>query len=377
MSVESPPSHFGPEHNCSRSGLRSDGAGQKSQMNSLFENCLLGEKSTLLDAMRVIEHGGTGIGLLVDSEKRLLGTLTDGDVRRALLGGASLDGLAAKFGRQDATVVDSRRSRADVLDLMQSLLIHQIPILDDAGRVVGLHLLHEVIGLSSRQNWAVIMAGGRGTRLGELTQSTPKPLLRVAGRPIIERLVWHLVGFGIRRIFISVNYLGGMIEDYFGDGSRFGCRIEYLREKEALGTGGSLSLLPEIPTEPFLVCNGDLVTQADLAGLLSFHQQGGYLATIGTRTYTHEIPFGCIDAADGLVSRIEEKPVLARLINAGIYVIEPVLLARIPTAFYPITALFESCVARNERIGAFEINDDWIDVGRKDQLKEARGESLS
>ncbi|MEO6846989.1 MAG: nucleotidyltransferase family protein [Chthoniobacterales bacterium] len=343
-------------------------------MSRPVEDCLLTENQTLLDAMRTIEHGSVGIALLVDKDRHLLGTFTDGDIRRALLNGATLESKAAPFSRKNFTVVEEFSSRADVLDLMQSLLIHQIPILDKSQRVVGVHLLHEIIGVTTRPNWAVIMAGGRGTRLGELTNSTPKPMLRVAGRPILERLIWHLVSFGIRRIFISVNYLGNVIEEYFGDGSRHGCKIEYLREDEPLGTGGALSLLPEKPEHPLIVCNADIVTQADFGGLLHFHESGKYKATIGTRTHTYEVPFGCIQASDGTVTRIDEKPVMAHLISSGIYVIEPELLRDIPKKFYPITSLFEECLKNKAPIGAFEINEDWIDIGQKDQLRQARGE---
>ena len=176
---------------------------------------------------------------------------------------------------------------------MQARQLNQIPILDDRGRLKGLHLLHEILGSQPKPNWAVIMAGGKGTRLGELTKQTPKPMLKVAGRPILERLVLHLVGCGIRpHLHFRPTTSPASIEDHFGDGSRFGCRIEYLREQpdEPLGTGGSLSLLPEKPENPIFVCNGDLVTQVDVSSLFDFHNDGAHLATIGVRSYAHEIP---------------------------------------------------------------------------------------
>lgn len=255
---------------------------------------------------------------------------------------------------------------------MQSLVIHQVPVVDESGRVVGLHLLHELLGGIERPHWAVVMAGGRGTRLAPLTESIPKPMVRVAGRPILERLILHLVGFGIRRIFLSVHYLADVISSYFGDGSKFGCRIEYLQESEPLGTGGALSLLKEKPSSPVLVLNGDLVTQANLADMLDFHGRGRFVATMGVRQYTHQVPFGCVELKGGQVVGLEEKPILDRSVNAGIYVLEPSLLGRVPKAAYPITALFEECLERREPIGAFEIRDDWLDVGQRDQLKQAQ-----
>lgn len=330
---------------------------------------------TLRHALEVIDRGAEGIALMVDAGNRLLGTITDGDVRRALLKGAALDDRIGPHARTDFASVFVNSPRAEVLDLMQARGLRHIPIIDSKGGLKGLHLLHEVIDSVPKPNWAVIMAGGKGTRLGELTRSVPKPMLKVAGRPILERLVLHLVGCGIRRIFISTNYLAGIIEDHFADGSKFGCRIDYLREnaEEPLGTGGSLSLLPELPEHPLFVCNGDLVTQVDVGSLLHFHNEGGYVATIGMRNYAHEIPFGCLEVNEGAVTAIVEKPTVSQLINAGIYMLSPAILKRVPRRFFPITELFETALREGAAVGAFEIVEDWIDVGHREQLKEARG----
>lgn len=340
-----------------------------------FSNLCLPPSGTIRNALEVIDKGGEGICLMVDEGQHLLGTITDGDIRRALLKGATLDDCVEPFAKKQFTSVPDDAGRVEVIDLMQARQLNQIPILDKAGRLKGLHLLHEVLGARPRPNWAVIMAGGKGTRLGELTKDTPKPMLKVAGRPILERLVLHLVGNGIRRIFISTNYLAGIIEDHFGDGSRFGCSISYLRESpdQPLGTGGSLSLLPEAPGHPVFVCNGDLVTQVDVARLFDFHQDGGFTATIGVRSYAHEIPFGCLEVQDQCVTSIVEKPTVSQLINAGIYILSPEIIARVPRRFFPITELFDEEVRGGGRVGAFEILDEWIDVGQREQLKQARG----
>jgi len=330
---------------------------------------------TLLRALEVIDQAGEGIAFMCDEPGRMLGTVTDGDVRRALLKGASLNDAVEPFAKKKFSSVSTSASRPEVLDLMQARQLHQIPILDDAGRLEGLHLLHEVIGATPKPNWAVIMAGGKGTRLGDLTKNMPKPMLKVAGRPIIERLVYHLVGYGISRIFISTNYLAEIIEGHFGDGKAFGCTIEYLREHpdEPLHTGGSLALLPEQPQDPVFVCNGDLVTQVDLGSMFDFHQEGGYTATIGVRSYSHEVPFGCLEANEGRVTSLVEKPTLTQLINAGMYVLSPEIIARVPRKSFPITNLFEEALQHGHKVGAFEIVDDWIDVGQREQLKQARG----
>lgn len=345
-------------------------------MSVSVEACLLDGNRSLLDALRIIEHGGAGIALLIDSNRHFVGTLTDGDIRRALLAGAALDSPAVVFCKKDSTVVDVAYPRANVLDLMQSLLIHQIPILDKDRRVVGLHLLHEVTGLSLRPNWAVIMAGGRGTRLGDLTNALPKPMLRVAGRPILERLVLHLVGHGIRTIFLSVHYLANIIKSHFGDGKNFGCQIRYLEESEPLGTGGCLSLLPENPTHDVLVCNGDLVTQVNFDAMLRFHAGGGFAATVGASCYTHTIPFGVLKRNGDHLESIEEKPVLTREVNAGVYVLTPDAICEIPRKFFPITDAISSLLERNRPVGIYSIEDEWIDVGEREQLMKARGTRL-
>jgi dTDP-glucose pyrophosphorylase len=328
---------------------------------------------TLRDALVSLDRSGVQIVLVTDADETLAGTVTDGDVRRALLSGASLEDPVEPHVHTRSTTVTPRVGRSEVLDLMRARGLSGIPIVDAAGRVVGLHLLHEIVGAVERPNWAVVMAGGQGTRLKPLTERVPKPMLPVAGRPILERLLLHLLGFGIRRVFLAIRYLGHTIEDHFGDGSRFGCRISYLREEEAGGSGGALSLLPEKPTAPLLVMNGDLVTQADIGAILDFHDRGQFKATVGLRPYQHRVPYGCVEVADNRIVSFDEKPLVSRLINAGIYVLTPDLPARVPRGTeYPMPALIEACLAQGEPVGAFLIEDEWMDVGHGEQLKAAR-----
>jgi dTDP-glucose pyrophosphorylase/CBS domain-containing protein len=334
--------------------------------------CTVPVSQSLRAALVALEQGGVGIALVVDDGGRLLGTLTDGDIRRALLAGTGLDEPLAPCVQRQYTAVAPGAGRAEVLDLMQARSIEQVPVVDDEQRLVGLHLIHELLGAVERPNWAVIMAGGQGTRLRPYTQTIPKPMLRVAGRPILERLVLHLIGYGVKRVYLAVNYLSQQIEDHFEDGREFGCQIEYLREEEFLGTGGPLSLLPEAPADPLFVLNGDLVTQCNLAEMLEHHQRCAALATLGVRRYVHQVPFGCVETDGDRLKRIEEKPALTRLVNAGVYVLEPELLPRIPKATFPITNLFEDCLGRGENLAVYEITDDWVDVGQHDQLKQAR-----
>jgi NDP-sugar pyrophosphorylase family protein len=173
-------------------------------------------------------------------------------------------------------------------------------------------------------------------------------------------------------VFVSVNYLAQVIINHLGDGSSLGCRIEYLREAEAMGTGGSLALLEARPTHPMLVLNGDLVTQANFGKMIAFHEAGSYIATLGVRQYGHQVPFGCVDLEGTRVRRLEEKPILERTVNAGIYILNPELINRVPKSVFPITALIDGCLEKGEPVGAFEIHDDWLDVGQRDQLRQAQ-----
>jgi dTDP-glucose pyrophosphorylase len=343
-------------------------------MTKQFDACRIRLGEPMRRALQSLDESALGIVLVEDPSGRVVGTLTDGDIRRAFLKGAQIDSPVDEHVRREFAAASPATSRAEVLDLMQSRWVSQIPILDADGRLVGLHTLHEILGATPRPNWAVIMAGGRGERLRPLTDTIPKPMLRVAGRPILERIVLHLVGFGISRIFLSVNYKADVIEAHFGDGSAFGCAIEYLRETTPLGTGGALSLMPTVPEHPLLVLNGDLVTQFDVASLLAFHSAHRYRATVGIHEYTHTVPFGVVDLDGDRVVQVREKPTAVWQANAGIYVVEPDLVARVQkNTYYPLPALVEECLERGEPVGAFHVEGDWADVGRHAELERARG----
>lgn len=346
-------------------------------MSATLKRATVSGGGTLLDAMKAINGGGHAIAFVTSNGGKVVGTLTDGDVRRAILAGASLSTrcltktMNKRFAR--ATPVTPR---VEVLDMMRARSINQVPVLDRQGRLVGLHLMHDLIGGTERPNWAVIMCGGKGERLRPLTLKVPKPMIPVAGRPILERLVLHLVGAGIRRIFLAVNYMAPVIERHFGDGTRFGCRIDYLREKKPLGTGGALSLLPSRPKEPLLTLNGDLVTQVDIARMLEFHEAGSYAVTIGTRSHEVHVPFGVATVKGQRLMALEEKPSERVLINAGVYVVSPAALRLVPrNREFPITSMVSGCLAKRMPVGAFFIEEDWIDVGRPDELKKARGDA--
>ena len=346
-------------------------------MNQNLADMTIGVDATIKDALQAINVGAHGIAFVCDGEHRVLGTLTDGDIRRAILGDASLDSrCVCRAMHKEFSFVGPAEGRADVLDMMHARDIDQVPVLDSEKRLVGLHLLHELIGSVQRDNWAVIMAGGRGVRLRPLTENVPKPMLTVAGRPILERMVLHLVRWGVRRVFLSVNYMSEVIEEHFGDGSRHGCQIEYLHEHQPLGTGGALSLLPRAPELPLLVLNGDLITQVNIDRLLSFHDEGEYVATFGVRPYRVDIPYGVAEVVEGRVLSLREKPTQQVLVSAGVYVLAPSVLQMVPNdRDFPITDLFQRCLKENLTVGGHIILDEWTDVGHHDELRKARGET--
>jgi dTDP-glucose pyrophosphorylase len=324
------------------------------------------------DVMWALERSRAEIALVVDEGDKLVGTMTDGDVRRALLKGATLDSPLSPHMTTRFTAVAPDVTRAAVLDLMQARTLGQIPIVDDTGKLVGLHRLHEVLGGTERTNPVVIMAGGRGSRLLPITEAVPKPMIKVAGRPILEHIILHLVGAGLRTFYVSINYLGHLIEEHFGNGERFGCHIEYLRETEPLGTGGALTLLATRPIEPVLVMNGDLVTQANVGAMLDYHAQGGHAVTIGVKQFFHTVPYGCVELDGDRVIAFHEKPTLMRWVNAGIYVLAPEQLDDLPAHAFTMPWLVERSMAQGQRVAAYEVADDWIDVGQRDQLTRAR-----
>ena len=312
--------------------------------------------------------------MAVDGAFHLIGTASDGDIRRAILKGYPLDSPLEPHINRDCFTVSPDESRAKVLDIMKARRFAQVPIVNDDRRVVGIHLLHDILGQQALPNWAVIMAGGKGSRLRPYTENVPKPMLKVAGRPILERIVLHLVSHGIKHIFISVNYLSHVIESFFSDGSHYGCRITYLRETEPLGSGGALSLLPEVPKHPLLLMNGDLVMDANVAAMIDFHLKHDFYATMGVTSYAHEVPYGAVNIKNNRIIYLEEKPLLQRNINAGIYVLSSEAVKAVPKSiFFPITELFLTALNTGRACGAYYVGGDWLDIGHPDELKRARG----
>ena len=340
-----------------------------------MKNYCISPDASLIECMRSMVITGAGIALAVDSEFRLIGTISDGDVRKALVKGCPLDSPIDPHINRSCYYVLPIVPRAEVLDIMQARRFEQVPIVDEQGKVIGLHLLHDILGNIARPNWAVVMAGGKGMRLRPLTETLPKPMIRVAGRPLLERIILHLVSFGIRRIFLAVNHLAPVIEDYFEDGSKYGTKIEYLREDHPLGSGGAISLLPKIPEQPLLVMNGDLIIDTNFTDMIEFHSENDFYATMGVFSYFHQVPFGCVEIEDNRLAGLEEKPILEKMVNAGIYVLSPQAVSAIPkNTYFSITTLFEDAIKNNLVCGTFPVEREWLDIGTPQQLRKARGE---
>jgi dTDP-glucose pyrophosphorylase len=339
-----------------------------------FGGIVVSDKATIRTAMQAITANAREVVLVEDGAGRIAGLITDGDIRRGLLRGLTLDSPASEVMTREFVSAAPELDRAAVLDLMKARTIRHVPVLDGKRRLVAIHFLRDLIGASPKPNVAVIMAGGQGTRLRPLTDKLPKPMVPVAGRPILERLVLHLVGHGVSRIHLAVNVMADTIERHFGDGEGFGCRIDYLRETKPLGTGGALSLLRRPVDDPVLVLNGDQITHVDVTAILASHAAGGCAATIGVGPYQVQIPFGTVADRDGRLLSIEEKPTMNFLVNRGVYVLDPSLLDEIPRdRDYPITSLFESLLEAKRPVNVFYSEDSWIDVGRPEDLHRAHG----
>lgn len=323
---------------------------------------------TAASTLNRVEHK---IVLVVSSEQILVGTMTDGDLRRAMLEGANLDDKVSKWVNKDYVSATDSASNLELISKMKSRDIHEIPILDLAGRVQG--LVTDRQSETTFDGTFVIMAGGRGTRLMPFTESTPKPMLTVGGRPIIENILTSAIGQGFREFVISINYLGDSIEGYFGDGSKWGASISYLKEESPLGTAGALSLLEETTKGPIIVVNGDLVTDIDYRALISNHQRVEAEISMAVRRHEYTNPYGVVVTSGQLVVAIEEKPTSVSQVNTGVYVVEArAISAYVPKSqFFNMTDVVDKALEAGSKVAAFLLYEAWMDIGTPHDLREA------
>ena len=341
-------------------------------MNGAF---FVKENMPLIEALRRIDLGTLQIAI-VERDGRIVGTLTDGDVRRALLGGAGLDAPVEQVMNRTPITAPAGISNEAALVLMRRHSIHQLPIVDADGKVTEVKLIDDLgLNPSYADHWVVLMAGGLGARLKPLTDETPKPLLQVGDKPILETVMGGFIKAGFGKFFLSVNYKAEMIQEYFGDGSTWGVEIEYLQEKERLGTAGALSLMPKRPTRPFFVMNGDLLTTVNFEQMLKYHSEHQAFTTICVREHSVTVPFGVVEFDDHRLTAIREKPTHKYFINAGVYLLDPGVLDFIgQNEAVDMPTLIERTVAKGKSSVVFPLREYWIDVGRLDDLQRASDE---
>jgi len=340
-----------------------------------WSKILVGPDSPIIDVIKTLDLSAAQIILVVDQERRLLGTITDGDIRRAILRGEKLEEPAAKVMNRNPLVTAPQSSRQDRLMLIRSRKLRHLPVVDQDGVLLGLETEDELLAGDELPNWAVLMVGGLGERLRPLTATTPKPLLPVGGRPLLETILLQLAGCGIRRAYLAVNYMAEKFEDAFGDGSRLGLDIRYLREDGKLGTAGALAALPERPEAPLVVMNGDVLTSVNYRALLDFHAEQRADATMCVREYDIEVPYGVVEVENSRVRALQEKPVLTHFINAGIYVLAPQVLARLePGRPCDMPTLLQRAMDDDRPVVAFPIREYWLDIGRMDDFAKANGD---
>jgi dTDP-glucose pyrophosphorylase len=334
-----------------------------------WRKAILPTSATIGNAVRNLNEVAVKIAIVVNDAGVLEGTISDGDIRRGLLKGLDLNSPIASVVQHNAFVVRPDMGRDLVIQLMQANKIQQIPVVDDQHRVVGLHLWDEITTIPSRSNLMVIMAGGMGTRLRPHTENCPKPLVPVAGKPMLEHIINRAKLEGFKHFVLAIHYLGHMIESHFGNGEDFGVQIDYLREQSPLGTAGALGLLNPTPSLPFVVTNGDVITDIRYGQLLDFHSRHAAAATMAVRLHEWQHPFGVVQTQGVEIVGFEEKPIARSHINAGVYALDPLALQLLcADSHCDMPALFESLKAHGKRTVAYPMHEPWLDVGQPDDL---------
>lgn len=341
-----------------------------------WRDAIVSPETPLADAIAKVDVSGLQVALVLAPDDRLLGILTDGNIRRAILAGKSLQVPVSEVMNPQPTVMPATTPRDEMLALMRRMTIHHLPLTNEAGQIVGLMTLNELIGATEHPNWVVLMAGGLGTRLKPLTENCPKPMLSVGGKPILESILNGFIKQGFRQFFFSVNYQAEMVKAHFGDGDRWGAKFNYLHENKRLGTAGALSLLSGASDHPIVVMNGDLLTRASFTDLLRFHAEHGAAATMAVREYDFQVPYGVVRMNNSTIAAIEEKPVHKFFVNAGIYVLSPEVLAHIPLdTFFDMPTLFQRLIELGLTTVAFPLREYWLDIGHMHDYEQAQADA--
>lgn len=342
-------------------------------MSNNWKNILVSPDTTIRKLLTIIDDEALKLALIVDKNNKLLGSVTDGDIRRGLISGKELNALASDIMHTTTIVADIETPKDVLLATMEEKKLLSIPLVEN-GTVVGLETIHNLLNKPKYDNPVFIMAGGFGTRLRPLTDNCPKPMLKIGDKPILENVILKFIKHGFSNFYISTHYLPDVITDYFGDGSDWGVKIQYVHEENPLGTGGALGLLPkDIPQLPLLMVNGDVLTDIDFNKLLAFHIEMNGIATMCVREYEYQVPFGVVESAGTSLSSMIEKPVYRYRVNAGVYVVEPSL--------FNLVSINEKIDMPNilekhldENVHLFTFHDFWLDIGRKEEFERAQTE---
>jgi dTDP-glucose pyrophosphorylase len=328
--------------------------------------------ATIREALKIIDVGSMKIALVVDGDGKLIGTLTDGDIRRGLLNGMELNDPIVDIYNRHPVSVSLSDPKEKIIELAIDRKIYQIPVLDDEGRVIRLAEIDQLIRQERHPNTVVLMAGGLGSRLKPLTDHTPKPMLPVGGKPILETVISRFKKQGFTKFIVALNYKGDMIRKYFGNGSTLGVEITYLEENQRMGTAGALGLLESSPGESFFVMNADILTLVNFESLMDFHVRNNSDATMCIREYGMEVPYGVVRLNKENIVSIEEKPIQQFYVNAGIYVLTPGILNLVPRGIpLDMTGLFEQAVDRGMTTLSFPIREFWMDIGKPEDYERA------
>ncbi|WP_245595668.1 nucleotidyltransferase family protein [Hydrogenovibrio kuenenii] len=329
--------------------------------------------SSVKDTLEVMDKTALQIALVISEADNLLGTVTDGDIRRSLLAGATLHTPIEQAMNARPVVGHTHENEMLWVKRMNKHQFRHLPIVDNQQKIVGLFFQKKSVEPIS--NPVVLMLGGMGTRLRPLTENIPKPMLTVGDQPILETIVKHIAEQGFEEFYFCINYLGDQIRDYFGNGESLGIRIHYIEEKERMGTAGALSLLPELPKKPFIVMNGDLLTKVDLRALIDFHSENENAVTACVREYSQQVPYGVMELNGHEVCQLVEKPVYRYFVNGGIYALSPESLDFVPKeTFYDMPSLIDDTLAKSQKVGGFPITEYWMDIGQMPDYYQAQAD---
>jgi dTDP-glucose pyrophosphorylase len=340
-----------------------------------FEKFKLKIDSTVKEALKIIDEGAKQIGLVLDEDNQLIGTLTDGDIRRGILRGVVLEDSIELIINRTPIVCTVNQSKDEILRIASEKKIYKVPIVNLEGVLIRLEEINTLIKQKEYSNSVVLMVGGLGSRLNPLTMEKPKPLLKVGHKPILETIIGNFSTYGFKNIILSVHYKSQMIENYFGDGSSFGVNITYIHEEKRMGTAGGLSMMKDELNVPFFVMNGDLLCKVNFIHMLKYHLENNTVATMGVREYDLQIPYGIVNVDNHRITSIEEKPTQNLLVNAGIYILENEVLNYIPDdTFFDMPTLFKNIIADKKRTISYPISEYWLDIGRISDFEQANRE---